>query len=584
MAEKGEKVSIESHSSAVQLRKQLGLLNGVAMIVGIIVGSGIFVSPKGVLLEAGSVGSCLLVWAIAGVMCGIGAMCYAELGTCITASGADYSYIGHAFGGLPAFLYLWVCLVVIIPTGNAITALTFANYIIQPLFPSCKTPENLTSEAFVKQDILTSLKLDGNPLKTLFGSTFRNLYNLKEFRAKECSLTEIHDDVFPQMPTLTLIDLSLNRLKSAPRPGVFSEHKSLKNLILYHNVIEVLLTDNFNSHGLHTLDLSSNRINKIDQLAFRGSGITSLDLSHNSIISLDSSVFKELSDSVIHLNLASNPLRKLPPGLFSDLKSIENLNISKCSLEELNVNAFEGLAALKNLDLSYNNFHFLPESIFTFFNKISSISLEQNAWECDCKVKPLRDWIISQDRSSKLHCLSGGKNDTECSKLSCLLLKSGESKQISLLLDSELSECHSEHSSTLAAGTQGAIVASCMGFSIILLLFAIFLWKKGQTGSKLKKICVPSEAESSHVIDEDSKVPPLANCDRNSLTHSDHNFVFRHYFDHLVTDPEEIETTDEDELAMGEAEPLKQKDSLYSSQPSLYSHPTEAAYGMESTV
>ncbi|KAK0051408.1 Y+L amino acid transporter 2-like isoform X3 [Biomphalaria pfeifferi] len=139
-SDKSDKVSIESHSSAVQLKKQLGLWNGVAMIVGIIVGSGIFVSPKGVLLEAGSVGSCLLVWAIAGALCGVGAMCYAELGTCITASGADYSYIMNSYGNLPAFLYLWVCLIVIIPTGNAITALTFANYIIQPFFPDCTTP------------------------------------------------------------------------------------------------------------------------------------------------------------------------------------------------------------------------------------------------------------------------------------------------------------------------------------------------------------------------------------------------------------------------------------------------------------
>lgn len=140
MGDNADKVSVNS-KSRVELKKQLGLLNGVAIIVGIIVGSGIFVSPKGVLLEAGSVGLCLLVWALAGIMCGIGAMCYAELGTCITTSGADYSYIMQAHGNLPAFLYLWVCLAVIMPTGNAITALTFANYILQPGFPTCGPPE-----------------------------------------------------------------------------------------------------------------------------------------------------------------------------------------------------------------------------------------------------------------------------------------------------------------------------------------------------------------------------------------------------------------------------------------------------------
>lgn len=124
----------------IRLQKELGLMDGVAMIVGVIIGSGIFVSPIGVLMNAGSTGLALFVWVMSGALSMIGALCYAELGTMIPKSGGDYAYINEAFGPLPAFLYMWVALFVIMPTGNAVTALTFAQYILQPIWPHCDPP------------------------------------------------------------------------------------------------------------------------------------------------------------------------------------------------------------------------------------------------------------------------------------------------------------------------------------------------------------------------------------------------------------------------------------------------------------
>ena len=120
--------------SAVKLQPRLGLINGVSVIVGIIVGSGIFITPSSVLKEVGSVGGALVVWVSCGLLSTIGALCYAELGTSIPKSGGDFAYINEAFGALPAFLFLWVALFIIIPAGNAIAALTFATYVLKPFY------------------------------------------------------------------------------------------------------------------------------------------------------------------------------------------------------------------------------------------------------------------------------------------------------------------------------------------------------------------------------------------------------------------------------------------------------------------
>lgn len=125
----------------IKMAKSIGLLEGTAIILGIIMGSGIFISPKGVLKDAGSVGFSLVVWVLCGVLSLIGALCYAELGCMIPLSGGDYAYIHRAFGPLPSFLFLWAANLIFVPTTNAIMALTFANYVIKPFFPDCDNPD-----------------------------------------------------------------------------------------------------------------------------------------------------------------------------------------------------------------------------------------------------------------------------------------------------------------------------------------------------------------------------------------------------------------------------------------------------------
>ena len=132
----------EAPEGTIELKKQITLLQGVAIIVGIIIGSGIFVSPVGILKEVDSIGLSFVMWIVCGLYNALCAVCYAELGTSIPESGGEYIYIKRAFGDVPAFICLWINFVLICPVGIAASALIFSLYILKPAFPDCDIPEN----------------------------------------------------------------------------------------------------------------------------------------------------------------------------------------------------------------------------------------------------------------------------------------------------------------------------------------------------------------------------------------------------------------------------------------------------------
>lgn len=132
--------SQENGEDKMELKRELGLFGGISFIVGCIVGSGIFVSPKGVLDGTGSVGLSLIVWAGSGLISLLGSLCYCELGTMIPKSGAEYSYLRDAFGDYLGFLYVWVAIILMRPASLAIMSLTFGTY-FSTLFEICGPPE-----------------------------------------------------------------------------------------------------------------------------------------------------------------------------------------------------------------------------------------------------------------------------------------------------------------------------------------------------------------------------------------------------------------------------------------------------------
>ncbi|XP_062472409.1 cystine/glutamate transporter-like isoform X2 [Pezoporus occidentalis] len=124
----------------VFLRKKITLLRAFSLLIGSMIGSGIFISPKGVLKNSGSMGLSLVVWFACGVLSMFGALCYAELGTRITKSGGHYIYILETLGRLPSFLFLWAEFFAIRPANSAVISLAFGSYMLEPFFAPCAPP------------------------------------------------------------------------------------------------------------------------------------------------------------------------------------------------------------------------------------------------------------------------------------------------------------------------------------------------------------------------------------------------------------------------------------------------------------
>jgi len=119
-----------SDKSATQLPRVLGRRDLVFMIIGAVIGSGIFLVPGAVLSSVGdSVPLAALVWLLGGILSLLGALTYAELSARHPRAGGLYIYIRDCFGALPAFLFGWTFFFVISAGTVATLAVAFANYL-----------------------------------------------------------------------------------------------------------------------------------------------------------------------------------------------------------------------------------------------------------------------------------------------------------------------------------------------------------------------------------------------------------------------------------------------------------------------
>jgi APA family basic amino acid/polyamine antiporter len=117
-------------------KRELGLLDGTMLVVGSMIGSGIFIVSSDIARQVGSAGWLTLIWIISGLITMIAAMSYGELSAMFPKAGGQYVYLGEAYGKLIAFLYGWSFFAVI-QTGTiaavGVGFSKFAAYLFPPM-------------------------------------------------------------------------------------------------------------------------------------------------------------------------------------------------------------------------------------------------------------------------------------------------------------------------------------------------------------------------------------------------------------------------------------------------------------------
>src|SRR5579864_2628653 len=106
-------------SVRASLVRELGASHAASIVIGVVIGSGIFLVPKEMMQAVGSARLVYLAWIVGGVLSIFGALTYAELGALKPQAGGEYVYVRDGYGPLAGFLYAWTWFVIAKPASIA---------------------------------------------------------------------------------------------------------------------------------------------------------------------------------------------------------------------------------------------------------------------------------------------------------------------------------------------------------------------------------------------------------------------------------------------------------------------------------
>ncbi|KAG0292344.1 b(0,+)-type amino acid transporter 1 [Linnemannia gamsii] len=129
--------------------RTMGLMSAILMIVGTLIGTGIFASPGPLFDSVHCTQTSFIIWAFAGIVCTIGAFAYTELGTMFPSSGGDFQYLRRAYGKKVAWVFGWSFITILNPIGTAGIAGVMGRYSVD-LIAYSRTGNSIGASSVVR--------------------------------------------------------------------------------------------------------------------------------------------------------------------------------------------------------------------------------------------------------------------------------------------------------------------------------------------------------------------------------------------------------------------------------------------------
>ncbi|XP_014862902.1 PREDICTED: chondroadherin-like protein isoform X3 [Poecilia mexicana] len=288
--------------------------------------------------------------------------------------------------------------------------------------------KNLTQVPSTVDEITVKLDLRGNDIQELPSGAFKHTPYLTHLSLPRCNIRRVKEGAFRGLGRLVFLNLANNNIEILYQES-FDGLSSLKQLFIDRNRVEEIQPGAFSQLGfLNLLSITHNQLVYMPNLAFQGlQNIKWLRLSHNSLNYLDTEAFAGLF-TLNRLSLDHNELQFFPTDTMTRLPEVTRLDLSynpmtylgenavsmaklthlfldHMSLQDLVITAVSKSPNLVHLDISHNQLRVL-QPFSEGSPKLARLSLAGNPINCNCYLRPLREWAIF--RKVKLVGTCGG--------------------------------------------------------------------------------------------------------------------------------------------------------------------------------